>query len=205
MPAPNDSATANEWSLTGRVFPRFHHSRFLAPLLLLLSLAACRTARTPDGLPANFGVVEEGRIYRGAQPDAENLRVLREKGIRTIVKLNRGDDFGELEEAARLGLRIVHVPLNSLTVGKPGSCQSVERAHAAMTDPSNWPVYVHCTHGRDRTGFLVGLFRERDEGWSVPQVLRELKAYGHAGLYRLLMPNISRSLEKGQVCAVPDR
>lgn len=168
----------------------------VAAALLVVLLGACRTASRPDGLPPNFGVVEEGSIYRGAQPSAENLEALARRGIRTIVKLN-GATADEDAAAARLGIRIVDVDLNARTVGMSRSCAGVERAYAAMSDPANWPVYVHCTHGRDRTGFLVGLYRERAEHWTYERVQQELAAYGHHGLWRAIFPNITRSLAAG--------
>ena len=168
----------------------------------LVLLGACRTASRPDGLPPNFGVVEEGRIYRGAQPDGPSMEALARRGIRTIVKLN-GESLAEEESAAeRLGMRVVPADLVARRVGRASSSCAVEHAYAAMTDPANWPVYVHCTHGRDRTGFLVGLYRERAEQWTFADVDRELTAYGHDRLWRMLMPNIARALFAGMpACA----
>ncbi|HWS73378.1 MAG TPA: tyrosine-protein phosphatase, partial [Thermoanaerobaculia bacterium] len=134
----------------------------------LILLAACRTASGPDGLPPNFGIVEEGKIYRGAQPTAASIEALARRGIRTIVKLNGASVAEEESAAARLGIRMLTVDLDARTVGTASSCGDVERAYEAMTDPRNWPVYIHCTHGRDRTGFLVGLYRERAEQWPYP-------------------------------------
>jgi protein tyrosine/serine phosphatase len=170
-------------------------------LLLLLVLAACRTAAPLPGLPANFGVVEEGKIYRGAQPEPGALAQLQKQfGIRTLVKLNPGDLGAERAEATRLGMQLIYVPLNAASVGRPRSCPEVERAYAALRDPSHWPLYIHCTHGRDRTGFLVGLFREREERWAFARVREELAHYGHAGLIRLALPNITAALRSGHPC-----
>ncbi|MCU1348871.1 MAG: protein tyrosine/serine phosphatase [Acidobacteria bacterium] len=171
-------------------------SRRSLAVIALVVLAACRTASGPDGLPPNFGVVEEGKIYRGAQPDAANLEALQRRGIRTIVKLN-GSDPAEEAAATRLGMQIVSVPLDARTVGNAQSCDDVERAYQAITNPSNWPVYVHCTHGRDRTGYLVGLYRERAERWAYPRVEQELEQYGHGSFWRRLLPNISHALAGG--------
>jgi tyrosine-protein phosphatase SIW14 len=175
--------------------------RRILPVLLVVALAACRSAAPLPGLPANFGVVEEGKIYRGGQPGPGDLGELkRQFGIRTVVKLNPGDLDAEGADAARLGIRVIYVPLHAASVGRPRSCPQVERAYAAMRDPANWPLYVHCTHGRDRTGFLVGLFRERDERWTFARVREELAHYGHAGLIRLALPNITAALRSGQAC-----
>jgi tyrosine-protein phosphatase SIW14 len=175
--------------------------RRLPLLLFLLTVAACRSATPLPGLPINFGVVEEGKIYRGAQPAPGDLAQLQKRfGIRTILKLNPADLEGEGAEAAALRLHLIYIPLGASSVGRPRSCPGVERAYAALRDPTNWPVYVHCTHGRDRTGFLVGLFREREERWDFARVREELARYGHTGLIRLALPNITAALRSGHAC-----
>jgi tyrosine-protein phosphatase SIW14 len=170
-------------------------------LLFALVFAGCLSTRRPDGLPGNFGVVEEGKIYRGAQPDDVSVAALQKLGVRTIVKLNDAHLASETAAAKRAGIQLIVVPLDPHTVGTAGSCPDVERAYEAMTNRDNWPVYVHCTHGRDRTGFIIGLFRERAEQWPFVRVSEELRAYGHDALMRALMPNISGSLAHGSACA----
>lgn len=157
---------------------------------------ACRTATAPPvaGLPRNFGVVEEGKIYRGSQPNADEMENLYRHGVRTVVKLNLTDIEQERSETSEYGIRLMEFPLSAWTVGTSKSCEMVERAYEAMSNPLNWPVYVHCDHGRDRTGFLVGLFRERVEGWTFAQVSDELARYGHDRKMRLLFPSIAHAL-----------
>ncbi|MEO8033273.1 MAG: tyrosine-protein phosphatase [Acidobacteriota bacterium] len=168
--------------------------------LLLIILTSCGTTRRPDGLPGNFGVVEEGKIYRGAQPDDTSIAALQKLGIRTIVKLNDAHFAEESAAALRAGITLISVPLDPHTVGTARSCPDVERAYAALTSPAHWPVYVHCTHGRDRTGYLIGLIRERREGWAYERVSQELEQYGHNDVMRMLMPNITSSLAHGPAC-----
>lgn len=165
-------------------------------IAISLLLSACATATAPPvkGLPRNFGVVEEGKLYRGSQPTADEIENLYRRGVKTIVKLNGTDLEMERSATGEFGIRLMEIPLNALTVGTSKSCADVERAYEAITDPMNWPVYVHCDHGRDRTGFLVGLYRERVQGWTFPQVSDELARYGHDSRMRLLFPSISRSL-----------
>ena len=154
------------------------------------------------GMPPNFGVVEEGKIYRGAQPNRADLEALQRIGVRTILELNTNDRNSERAETRRLGMRLIEVPLNARTVGTWKSCAEVERAYEAMVDSANWPVYVHCEHGRDRTGFLIGLYRERNESWDFGRVSDELSEYGHDRRMRLLFPNISNALaNRYRVCA----
>lgn len=171
-------------------------SRFAVAMTVALALG-CATAHRPDGMPANFGAVDEGRIYRGAQPTPVELEALAKRGVKTIVKLNTKRRSEELQAAARLGMKVIEVRLNAHTVGRAAACAAVERAYAAMTDPANQPVFVHCDHGRDRTGFLVGLYRERAEAWPFAQVERELAQYGHDAKLRLVFPNITGALAAG--------
>jgi protein tyrosine/serine phosphatase len=181
-------------------------SQALVAMTVVLALGCATAPRRADGLPPNFGVVEEGHIYRGGQPTAAELEALAKRGVKTIVKVNTKQTPEEHAAAARLGMKVVQVPLNAHTVGNAAACPDVERAYAAMTDPANQPVFVHCDHGRDRTGFLVGLYRERAEGWTFEEVERELAEYGHDAKRRLVFPNITRTLAapaEAAGCAVP--
>ena len=106
--------------------------------------------------PRNFGVVVPGGIYRGGQPTSSGMKYLRELGVRTVVKLNHMRLDQEQEQAQRLGMKFVSLPLDPSSVGEQTSCTSVATAVAILSDRSTWPVYLHCTHGRDRTGLVVG-------------------------------------------------
>ena len=73
---------------------------------------------------------------------------------------------------------------------------AVERAYQAFTDPRNTPVYIHCDHGRDRSGFIVALYRARTQVWSFGQISNELAQHGHGLLMRRYLPNITRQLAR---------
>ncbi len=165
-------------------------------IVIVLVASACATTSVPPvpGLPKNFGIVEEGKVYRGAQPTADEIENLFRRGVKTIVKLSVSDLEMERSATAELGIRLMEIPLNARDVGTSKSCAEVERAYEAISDPLNWPVYVHCDHGRDRTGFLVGLYRERVEGWTWKQVSDELARYGHDTKMRVVLPHVSNAL-----------
>lgn len=48
-----------------------------------------------------------------------------------------------------------------------------------LQDPDNYPVYVHCQHGSDRTGYLVAVYRIMEQGWPVDDAVREMRAFGY--------------------------
>jgi protein tyrosine/serine phosphatase len=173
--------------------------RWHSAVAVVAFLSACATATAPPvkGLPTNFGVVEEGKLYRGSQPTAGEIENLYRRGVKTIVKLNQRDLEMERSATSKIGISLIEVPLNARTVGTSRSCADVARAYQAISDPLNWPVYVHCDHGRDRTGFLVGLYRERVQGWTFVSVSEELARYGHDRMMRMVFPAIARSLADG--------
>lgn len=105
-------------------------------------------------------------IYRGPAPQTEaDYQMLKELGVRTVLnlrKVHRREIAYEGRRLAALGISHRHVP----TAYFPPSDDSVARALQVISDFSLHPIYVHCKHGKDRTGLIVGLFRVRHQGWS---------------------------------------
>jgi protein tyrosine/serine phosphatase len=97
--------------------------------------------------------------------------------IKTVINL-RGEDEDTLEEemeARAAGLRYFSVPLPGFS--RPRD-EQVERVLALINDPQNWPVFVHCRHGEDRTGTIIAIYRITRDGWTYEQAKREAKRYG---------------------------
>lgn len=57
----------------------------------------------------------------------------------------------------------------------------------AATDPAAGPVFVHCSHGSDRTGYLTALWRVQHDHWSIAEAAIEMFQYGF--LVHKLAPN----------------
>jgi protein tyrosine phosphatase (PTP) superfamily phosphohydrolase (DUF442 family) len=113
--------------------------------------------RTPPG----FREVVPG-VFRSAQPDPGDLRAIRELGVRTVVVLRSAVPEAERETAARVGLELVHVPMDGTKIP---SMEEVDRALAVILEPSKRPVLVHCAHGEERTGTVIAAYRVVAEGW----------------------------------------
>jgi tyrosine-protein phosphatase SIW14 len=167
--------------------------RMLLAIALLL-LATGTEAATP---PPNFGVVVENAIYRGGQPRNKQFDYIHELGVKTILKLNHHDLDDERAATTRLGMKLVNIPLDPATIGGPETCADIALALAVLNDRANWPVYVHCTKGRDRTGYVVGAFREIVQHWTWNEVDAELSQYGHTTPLRHTYPLIERELRAG--------
>ncbi len=124
----------------------------------------------------NFGEIEPARIYRSSQPSPLFLRwVVDHHGIRTLVNL-RGDTPGfESHFAARHGLRLYSI--EDLSATSPPSDEAIERFLKIVTDPANQPVLVHCRAGVDRTGYMLAIYRMREQGWTAEQAVSEMRRF----------------------------
>jgi protein tyrosine/serine phosphatase len=153
----------------------------------LLFLAACAPAPAASvaadvAVPiGNFHEVAHG-VYRGAQPDADGFRALRDMGVRTIVDLRSMHDD---KSATALGLDIVNIPMPSLpTIDAPDD-EEVRKFFDVVTDAARRPVFVHCAEGKDRTGTMCALYRIEVDGWAPQRALAEMNAFGyHDSVYR---------------------
>jgi tyrosine-protein phosphatase SIW14 len=155
-------------------------SRPLGVFLFSLTLTAGAQAANP--IP-NFVNVEPG-LYRGGTPGAAGIAELQALGVRTIVNLDdrSGPNREELAEATAAGIREIQVPMSGFFA--PSNARA-NRALAALEDPSLRPVFVHCAHGQDRTGLIMGLYRVEAEKWAPAQAYAEML---QLGFHPLLFP-----------------
>ena len=125
-------------------------------------------ARDLGGTPAGNGQsVACGAIYRGAplaglSPDG--CEVFARLGIKTVIDLRVASETAALPESAcvQSGATIVSAPMPiPYNVSGPeyiadlDAKPSLAAAFAALGNPAAYPIYIHCTWGRDRTGVLA--------------------------------------------------
>lgn len=135
-------------------------------------------------LPEKLYEVSPG-IYRSAQPSKKDIQELKDFGIKTILVLNNDDDVvrSELKAAKKAGLNVIEQPMSGFWT--PDDTQ-VDEILAVLKDPNNYPVLIHCKHGEDRTGLIVGLHRVYAEGWTPETAYDEMLEYGfHPILFML--------------------
>jgi len=51
-----------------------------------------------------------------------------------------------------------------------------------LLDPALRPILVHCAAGVNRTGLAIGMYRLHVEGWTLEQVLEEMRHFGFEDL-----------------------
>jgi protein tyrosine phosphatase (PTP) superfamily phosphohydrolase (DUF442 family) len=124
---------------------------------------------TPMGVsePRRFYQVSE-ELYRGGRVTHAGAEQLRCAGINTVVNLRL---VGREEKPLTCaGLNYVHIPFK---VRQPDEDQVVQFLRV-VANSNCQPVYVHCTHGSDRTGMMCAVYRVVVQGWTKEEALCEM-------------------------------
>lgn len=167
-------------------------------LISLLTLATYAQAANPIG---NFFKVNDG-LYRGARPmnDSSVVYLSKDIGIKTIINLQGGDltssfypiipwlEPGELPEVRQhekelgvnLGMNVINTPLNSLDAITNAEDKLIDQTLEVMHDETNLPVFIHCEHGKDRTGLLIALYKVKYEHANIEAAHTEWVQKGHS-------------------------
>lgn len=124
--------------------------------------------------PKRFAEVEPG-IYRGGTPSPDDLLVLKQVfGVVRIVSLDLNLGF-EIERICKK-LNLEHIIIPVLHIGD--IVTEIKNLKNNINEIfSVKPMYIHCVHGRDRTGLAVALYRV-SKGWTPEQALQEAKSFG---------------------------
>jgi len=132
----------------------------------------------------NFRRVNEW-LFRGGQPGVEGVAALSKLGVRTVINLRRGKRTVEAERqpVQAAGMTFINIPLNYWFLP---SEQTIEQFLSIVDDETKRPVFLHCLHGKDRTGLLVAMYRIARLGWTVEKAYREMK---YCGFHRFRIRN----------------
>lgn len=111
-------------------------------------------------------------LYRGGQPREEGFDKLKSKGIRTVVNFRDEPKWIEWErkQVESRGMKYVSLPWNITRSVKP---ELSDQLFEVLDDPKNRPVFMHCKHGRDRTGVMSTLALMRYENLSEKEAKEE--------------------------------
>ena len=115
----------------------------------------------------NFHKVSEV-LYRGAQPNENGYKELAKLGIKTVVDLRVIPQDKELIKS--LGMQPIQIPINPLDMKDKYAKEFL----SIMANPANYPVFVHCRYGSDRTGTMVALYRIYFQHWTKENALKEM-------------------------------
>lgn len=128
----------------------------------------------------NFGIVELNSLYRCAQPDKKGFEDLYKLGVRKIFKLNTESEYSTAKEKSLFAGEIYPASMGDLTPNYEeviSICQAIRRSFIAGEKSA-----VHCTHGRDRTGLIIGSYRILFNNWNLVDTIAEFEIYGVVGV-----------------------
>ena len=129
-------------------------------------------------------------LFRGAAPTPEGLEALQKMGIKTVIDLRIAPKTVAKERAQldRMGVRFLNLPMS----GEPPTDKQIQILLATIADPAQQPVFVHCQHGADRTGTMIGIYREHVAGWPYDKTYREMLKYGFSPHWKKLSATVRR-------------
>lgn len=128
----------------------------------------------------NFASVVPGRLYRSNHPTPGRLaRLTRQLGLRTVINLRgearNGSDALSREAAARLGLTLVDLALESRGIPQRDRLERLMDVYRTMAEPA----LIHCKSGADRTGLAAGVFLLAEGGRPEDALAQLSLRFGH--------------------------
>lgn len=149
-------------------------------LIAMLTFVVWEAGRVLVGL--NFHVVIPGRVYRGAQPSPDDVaELVKDYGIRTVVTL-RGccaladwyQDQGRLIQ--ELGINQEDIAFSAARL--PSASEM--RRLVEVLEHAEYPIYLHCRRGADRTGLAAAVVCLLQPNSTLEQARGQLGLrYGH--------------------------
>jgi protein tyrosine phosphatase (PTP) superfamily phosphohydrolase (DUF442 family) len=123
----------------------------------------------------NFAKVSSPALWRGAQPDPkqDGFRNLENAGVKTIVNLRY--DHDDLPFLAGTKLRYFWIKARAWHPEEEDLIKFLK----VLEDKENWPVFVHCAAGKDRTGYAVATYRIVEENWPADDAIHEMFDFGY--------------------------
>ena len=151
--------------------------QILTTVLAFIFLSAASYAQSVDPkLLPNFQKVNDN-LFRGAEPKEGGISQLKALGIRTVIDMGNGteDSVNERRWVEASGMKYVNIHLHNWLKSKP---EDVDEILKEVEAKENFPVFLHCKRGSDRTGTVVAIYRMRNDAWLPKQALDEAKTYG---------------------------
>lgn len=116
-------------------------------------------------------------LYRGGEPTKAGLEKLKEMKVKTIIDLRSPGEraFNEPEVAKEKGFTYIHMLMSSKAPTQKQVETLLEEVDKAKE--KNEPLFVHCAHGSDRTGCMIGIVRVARDDWSYDDAYKEMRKY----------------------------
>ena len=155
----------------------------------------------------HVAVHEPGMVYRSAWVEPDVMSELIEKWqIRSVVNLCAPGEMGEhrwavqRETVRNAGARLLELSMpNTVDVQDPG----IHPHLAALSDPDNYPMLVHCQHGVTRTSKFLAIYDICFRGKTAEESLRAQPLFGR-DRHNVNVQAFCREFEKSHPGLFPD-
>jgi len=157
--------------------------------------------------PRNWGVVEEGRIYRSGvlvpHVARETLAGHRIRVLLSMEQYDPGDptQANQKQVAEELGIEIVRIPMQGNGIPSDANETDGLRKYARAVQTivkaraENKPILVQCGSGTHRTGGVIAVYRVLVERRPPSQAYAELCEYGwELRKHRVLLEYLNRNM-----------
>jgi protein tyrosine/serine phosphatase len=168
-------------------------------LRLLLSLAAVMGLYSGYLVATeNFHAVVPGKLYRSAQPSANNIALWHDRhGIKTIINLRGANPKQRWYQDERAAAEASGIKLIDYGMSPKRDVSAVEVEELlgllATAEP---PILIHCRNGADRSGLVSALYVASMGGSEFYSELQMSPIYGHLPLWFLSAFAMDRSFER---------
>lgn len=134
-------------------------------------------------------------LYRGGEPTSEGIKQLADMGIKTIIDLrNPGEKkLPEKDIATKLGISYISIPMGPQAPTESEVKTFLTAVENAKNNPKTGSVFLHCAHGSDRTGCLVGIWRVTHDKFTYEDAYKEMRKYYFGPKYTQLAGAVEKA------------
>jgi tyrosine-protein phosphatase SIW14 len=113
-------------------------------------------------------------VMRGGQPTDAGWNWLKNNGFTRVVKLNTDGEASDVAAEAS-GMEVIYqpIPLAEQLIFRPSYANVITAVDAIQPH-----TFIHCEHGEDRTGLIVGCYRVLKQGWKKSDAWAEMIQHG---------------------------
>jgi uncharacterized protein (TIGR01244 family) len=99
-------------------------------------------------------------------------------GVKTVIDLRPASEHSLSKEARIVeaaGMVYVSQPMAPLAAP---TNEEIRKILSLLDSSAQWPVFIHCRRGADRTGTVIACYRIAHDQWANEEALREARTYG---------------------------
>ena len=122
-------------------------------------------------------------LFRGGEPNEAGMKKLKEMGVATVIDLRAPSEMkmDERSSAQKLGMTYIDLVMDSHAPTEKQVKELMSELDKAKQlsekGEKNQKVFVHCAHGSDRTGCMIGIWRVTRDNWDYPTTYQEMRKY----------------------------